>query len=69
MVDSCMNCACCAEGDENMCQKSYTSTYNGKCEHGNVQTDAGYTFGGYSSRHTVHERFTVKVSNYRRYEQ
>ena len=36
-------------------------TYNGETSHGNVATNTGWTFGGYSGRYTVPERFIVKI--------
>ncbi|MGD0259725.1 MAG: NAD(P)-dependent alcohol dehydrogenase [Verrucomicrobiota bacterium] len=56
MVDSCRRCPACNEGLEQYCEEGPTWTYNSK-ERGNDQL----TFGGYSERVVVEERFVVKV--------
>jgi uncharacterized zinc-type alcohol dehydrogenase-like protein len=56
MVDSCRRCPACNEGLEQYCDEGPTWTYNAK-ERGSEQL----TFGGYSERVVVEERFVVKV--------
>ena len=56
MVDSCRECAPCKEGLEQFCSEGFTSTYNGQDRH-----DESITFGGYSERVVVSERFVVTV--------
>ena len=56
MVDSCRRCSACNEGLEQYCQEGPTWTYNSK-ERGSEQL----TFGGYSERVVVEERFVVKI--------
>jgi alcohol dehydrogenase (NADP+) len=56
MVDSCRRCSACNEGLEQYCAEGPTWTYNAK-ERGSEQL----TFGGYSERVVVEERFVVKV--------
>ena len=65
----------CAEGEEHMCDKGMTGTYDGKVKvinqpqvnfasqikHGHLKTDKGWTYGGYSASQTVHQKFIVKV--------
>ena len=33
-----------------------TMTYNDKTKHGNLATDSGWTYGGYSKSHTANQR-------------
>jgi len=61
IVDSCMECDCCKEGEEHMCMKGMTGTYDGDIKHGHIKTNTGWTFGGYSGSETVHERFIVMI--------
>jgi len=56
MVDSCRTCAACEKGLEQYCMEGMTGTYNGVDRH-----DQSITFGGYSSRVVVSDRFVVKV--------
>ncbi len=56
MVDSCRQCSACEEGLEQFCDQGPTLTYNGK-ERGSERL----TFGGYSERIVVDDRFVVKV--------
>lgn len=56
MVDSCGACAPCREGNEQFCEKGAAWTYN--------STEMDWktpTYGGYSSRVVVTERFVVKT--------
>ena len=56
MVDSCRRCDSCEADLEQYCVERCTVTYNGK-ERGSDRL----TFGGYSERIVVEERFVVKV--------
>jgi uncharacterized zinc-type alcohol dehydrogenase-like protein len=56
IVDSCQDCSHCKEGDEQLCMKGLTGTYNGKRVHGRVPGNQEMqTFGGYSESHVIHE--------------
>ena len=37
------------------------STYDREINYGNIKTDSGWTYGGYSERHTVPERFIIII--------
>ena len=50
------------DGEEHTCLKGMTGTYNGKISHGHLATDKGWTFGGYSASHTVHQRFVPTLT-------
>jgi uncharacterized zinc-type alcohol dehydrogenase-like protein len=56
MVDSCRECASCDDGLEQYCEQGATFTYNGEDRH-----DGARTFGGYSERIVVSERFVLRV--------
>ncbi|RUO81446.1 hydroxyacid dehydrogenase [Idiomarina tyrosinivorans] len=56
MVDSCRECAACEDGLEQFCLNGMTPTYNGEDRH-----DGSVTYGGYSERVVVSDRFVVKV--------
>lgn len=56
MVDSCQDCASCAEGLEQYCEKGILLTYNGK------EKDGTITYGGYSDSIVVTENFVLRVS-------
>ena len=56
MVDSCRSCAACEAGLEQYCLEGSTLTYNGEDRH-----DQSITYGGYSSRVVVSDRFVVNV--------
>ena len=56
MVDSCRSCQACEAGLEQYCAQGFTGTYNGKDRH-----QEAITFGGYSERIIVSERFVVKL--------
>merc|ERR1711936_804973 len=60
MVDSCGDCKFCQDGEEQFCP-TMVSTYAGDPQHGNYLTESGHTHGGYSAKHTVPERFIVKI--------
>jgi alcohol dehydrogenase (NADP+) len=56
LVDSCRECAACAEGLENYCEQGMTGTYGG------VEKQTGKpTQGGYSDGIVVDERFVVRI--------
>ena len=56
LVDSCQDCASCAEGLEQYCEKGFVGTYNGK----DKQTGEP-TYGGYSENIIVTESFVLRV--------
>jgi len=70
MIDACLDCQTCNDGDEMLCENGgSTHTYNtmkgkyealGKTSHflGNPETQ---TFGGYSGSQVVHEHFIIKI--------
>ncbi|MDX3895438.1 NAD(P)-dependent alcohol dehydrogenase [Pusillimonas sp.] len=55
IVDSCKQCADCAEGLENYCDQM-VGTYNGP-----TPDAPGHTLGGYSQRIVVHERYVLRI--------
>lgn len=56
LVDSCKECKSCKEGLEQYCEKRAVLTYN------NLELDEKTpTYGGYSHRITVLERFVVRI--------
>ena len=57
MVDSCLTCDACEDGLEQYCRCGSTYTYNA------LDKDGAPTYGGYSDRVVVKERFVVKVPN------
>ena len=56
MVDSCRECSACTDDLEQFCEHGATFTYNSKDRAGD-----GLTYGGYSDRIVVEERFVVVV--------
>lgn len=54
-VDSCGECEYCVAGEEPFCVRGVTATYNDK------DADGTPTYGGYSDRIVVTERFVVKI--------
>lgn len=56
MVDSCQCCAACGDGLEQYCQEAPTFTYNGQ-----DRRDQGPTFGGYSEKIVVSDKFVLKI--------
>ena len=56
MVDSCGTCADCVEGLERYCQSFPILTYNSPDKH-----LGGMTYGGYSKRIVVDEKFVLRV--------
>jgi uncharacterized zinc-type alcohol dehydrogenase-like protein len=58
MVDSCQQCASCAEGLEQYCERGMTLTYNSPDKH-----TGGVTYGGYSKAIVVDQKFVLRVSD------
>lgn len=56
MVDSCQTCESCKEDLEQYCENGNTMTYNGADEH-----LGGYTFGGYSEKIVVNDKFVLRI--------
>jgi alcohol dehydrogenase (NADP+) len=55
LVDSCEECEYCLAGEEQFCTKRPVLTYNGR------DYDGEPTYGGYSQRIVVKDRFVVRV--------
>jgi uncharacterized zinc-type alcohol dehydrogenase-like protein len=58
MVDSCQQCASCAEGLEQYCERGMIGTYNSPDKH-----TGGVTYGGYSKDIVVDEKFVLRISD------
>ncbi|RLM20300.1 hydroxyacid dehydrogenase [Brenneria alni] len=58
MVDSCQRCDSCNEGLEQYCEEGATLTYGGVDRH-----DSLPTFGGYSERIVVSDKFVLSLSD------
>lgn len=56
LVDSCRECAACNDGLEQYCEQGWVATYNGV-----DRQDGTRTYGGYSERIVVSDRFVVSV--------
>ena len=56
LVDSCQDCASCAEGLEQYCEKGFVLTYNGKDKESGERT-----YGGYADAIVVTESFVLHV--------
>jgi uncharacterized zinc-type alcohol dehydrogenase-like protein len=56
MVDSCQHCKACDHGHEQYCENTATYTYNAHDRH-----DGMPTYGGYSDRIVVSDKFVLKV--------
>jgi uncharacterized zinc-type alcohol dehydrogenase-like protein len=56
MVDSCQHCKPCTKGLEQFCEEGLTLTYNGFDRHDHLPT-----FGGYSDKIVVSDKFVLKV--------
>ncbi|MBF39569.1 NAD(P)-dependent alcohol dehydrogenase [Idiomarina sp. UBA4519] len=56
MVDSCRECSSCDQGLEQYCLNGMVPTYNGEDLH-----DKNITYGGYSEKIVVSDRFVVRV--------
>ena len=62
MVDSCLDCSQCKNGDEQYCLKGRTGTYNAARTHGRVPGNQELkTFGGYSGSHVANQHFVIKI--------
>ncbi len=59
LVDSCRSCASCQQGLEQYCNNGFTGTYGGVDKIGGTPHPA--TFGGYSGKITVDERFVLRM--------
>jgi uncharacterized zinc-type alcohol dehydrogenase-like protein len=55
LVDSCEECEQCVAGEEQFCTKGAVLTYNGR------DYDGEPTYGGYSRRIVVKDRFVVRI--------
>lgn len=63
MVDSCLECKWCKEGEENYCDNGMTGTYNGVRKHGRVGGNQDLrTYGGYTGSQVTHEHFIIKIN-------
>ncbi|KAK3233284.1 hypothetical protein CYMTET_56409 [Cymbomonas tetramitiformis] len=64
-VDSCLDCAECSAGDEQYCSKGMTLTYNSAPTHGRCgpPNPDVRTYGGYTNKMVIHERFAIKLPN------
>jgi len=58
MVDSCQKCEACNQGLEQYCKEGPTLTYNSIDRH-----DKMHTFGGYSEKIIVREKFVLRISD------
>lgn len=56
MVDSCQHCNPCKQGLEQYCDEGNTPTYNGIDRHDHMPT-----YGGYSDKIVVSEKFVLKI--------
>jgi uncharacterized zinc-type alcohol dehydrogenase-like protein len=56
MVDSCRTCGSCEDGLEQYCENGWIATYNGQDLH-----DGTRTYGGYSERIVVSDRFVLRM--------
>ena len=56
LVNSCQDCASCAAGLENYCEKGFTLTYNSQ-----DPVDGTMTYGGYSESIVVPEKFVLRL--------
>jgi uncharacterized zinc-type alcohol dehydrogenase-like protein len=59
LVDSCRQCASCANGHEQFCTNNPTFTYNSEDKH-----LGGVTYGGYSEAKVVDEEFVLNVPSH-----
>ena len=57
MVDSCRECPNCKDGLEQYCDVTFVGTYNGA----DTRHGGGNTYGGYSNRIVVDERFVLRI--------
>ena len=63
MIDSCLECEACKDGDEIYCLKGgSTHTYNSMKKYGHIPGNPEtQNFGGYSGSQVVHEHFILKI--------
>jgi alcohol dehydrogenase (NADP+) len=61
MIDSCRECASCAEGLEQYCERGFTGTYNTYERRARKEDPKVIAFGGYSEQIVVNEGFVVRV--------
>jgi len=59
LVDSCRDCHSCFDGLEQYCENGFTGTYDFEDKIGG--TEHKFTFGGYSDKITVDERFVLQI--------
>ena len=59
--ESCLSCSACGAGEEHCCENEYTGTYNAEIKHNLISTDTSYTYGGYSRKMTINQRFAVRI--------
>lgn len=59
MVDSCHTCHSCVDGLEQYCENGFSGTYDSADKIGG--TSHKHTFGGYSGKITVDERFVLRI--------
>ncbi len=66
IIDSCLACDSCHQGDEQYCEKGgNTHTYNSMKTYGHVGgNQETQNFGGYSGSNTVHEHFIIKIPDH-----
>jgi len=60
LVESCGACTVCANDEQQYCPER-TLTYDDVIKHGSVATNTGHTFGGYSKKITVPEKFLINI--------
>ncbi|WP_250528269.1 NAD(P)-dependent alcohol dehydrogenase [Caballeronia sp. GAWG2-1] len=58
LVDSCRHCSSCEHDHEQYCENGSTLTYAGKDRH-----DGTPTYGGYSNKIVVSDRFVLRIPN------
>jgi len=56
MVDSCLTCDQCVDGEEQLCRHGATYTYNSP-----DANSGGFTYGGYSDVIVVRDKFVLRV--------
>lgn len=57
LVDACLKCTACHDGDEQYCEKGSVGTYGGT-----EPVIGGPTYGGYSKQIVVRDSFVLKIS-------
>ena len=58
MVDSCQHCDACGDGLEQYCERGMIGTYNAP-----TKDAPGHTFGGYSQRIVVNDKFVLRIKH------